>query len=185
MLHYRRQVEGAPRALARLGLEPKRYLLATVHRAENTDSADNLREIFAAFGEIQSRYPVVVALHPRTRKLLDTHAIPAAGRVRLLDPVSYLEMVELEMNARMILTDSGGVQKEAYFVATPCITLREETEWVETVASGRNRLCGASRERIVAAFGDFERQDGRVPETADFPYGRGDAASRIALRLLS
>ncbi|MGZ5066525.1 MAG: non-hydrolyzing UDP-N-acetylglucosamine 2-epimerase [Usitatibacter sp.] len=184
MLHYRKQVEAAPRALRALGLEPGGYVLATVHRAENTDSEENLRGIFAAFDRIQARYPVIVALHPRTRKLIETHAIPVAARVRLLEPVSYLEMIELEAGARAILTDSGGVQKEAYFVDTPCLTLREETEWVETVAAGRNRLCGASTERIVAGFEHLEARGGSLPEPGGAPYGRGDAAERIARLLL-
>jgi UDP-GlcNAc3NAcA epimerase len=180
MRYYRERVEKSPRALASLGLAPKGFVLATVHRAENTDRAENLREIFAAFAEVQSRYPVVVALHPRTRKFLDAHGIAVAAGVRLLDPVSYLEMVELETHARMILTDSGGVQKEAFFVGTPCLTLREETEWVETVAAGANRVCGASRERIVEGFRGFDAQTGAAATFTGAPYGRGDAATAIA-----
>ena len=178
VLHYRAQVELNPVALERLGLQPQQYCLVTVHRAENTDSADNRRGIFAAFGAIVKMHPVVVALHPRTRKFIDVHHIVVPDRVRLLDPVSYLEMIELELGARMILTDSGGVQKEAFFARVPCLTLREETEWVETLACNANRLCGSSTARILEGFALFD--EGRV--TPDFdarPYGDGDAAGKI------
>jgi UDP-GlcNAc3NAcA epimerase len=183
VLHYRRQVDKAPRALQALGLRPKSYLLATVHRAENTDSEANLRAIFHAFGEICARYPVVVALHPRTRKFLETHAIAVRDGVRLLEPIPYLEMIELESHARLILTDSGGVQKEAFFAGTPCLTLRDETEWVETTECRANILCGSSLDRILAAFEQFE--EGRVsPDFAAAPYGDGDAAGKIVDALL-
>jgi UDP-GlcNAc3NAcA epimerase len=181
--HYRKQVESAPRALAALGLARRGYVLATVHRAENTDDPGKLAQIFAAFGEIESRCPVVVALHPRTRKLLQAHRIEVAGGVRLLEPLSYLDMMELELGARMILTDSGGVQKEAFFAAIPCLTLREETEWVETVECRANRLCGASASRIVEGFRLYD--DGAVvPDFTRAPYGDGDAAGRIVATLL-
>jgi UDP-GlcNAc3NAcA epimerase len=184
MLHYRARVEKSPQALASLGLSSKGFLLATVHRAENTDRAENLGEIFGAFAEMQSRYPVVVALHPRTRKFLEAHGIAVASGVRLLEPLSYLAMIELEAHACAILTDSGGVQKEAFFVGTPCITLREETEWVETVACGANRICGASRERILAAFAALEAGGAPGARFDGAPYGEGDAAERIARCLL-
>jgi UDP-GlcNAc3NAcA epimerase len=159
-------------------------VLATVHRAENTDSAANLRGIFEAFGAIQARHPVVVALHPRTRRLLSEHGIAVPPGVRLVEPLGYFEMVELEVNARMILTDSGGVQKEAFFARTPCLTLREETEWVETTAARANRLCGASAERILEGFRLFE-EGAIVPDFDASPYGAGDAAERIVAELLA
>lgn len=182
--HYGAQVEGRPRALAALGLEPKGFALATVHRAENTDSAANLAQIFEAFGEIQATLPVVVALHPRTRHFLAQHGITVPAGVRLLDPLTYLEMIELEVQARIILTDSGGVQKEAFFARTPCLTLREETEWVETTQRGANRLCGASRTRIVEGLRAFEEKR-VVPDFSGAPYGDGDAAGRIVAALLA
>ena len=183
VLHYRAQVERNPRALRSLGLVPKAYYLATVHRAENTDSAENLHGIFAAFGEIQQCHPVIVALHPRTRQFLRTHQVGLPEGVRLLDPLSYFEMIELELHARIILTDSGGVQKEAFFAETPCLTLREETEWVETTTANANILCGSSAARIVAALRQFE--DGRVvPDFAASPYGAGNAAEKIVGALL-
>ena len=182
VLHYRAQVEHSPQALRSLGLAPKGFYLATVHRAENTDSPEKLRGIFAAFDRIQARHPVVVALHPRTRHFLKSHGIPVPAGVRLLEPVSYFDMIELEFAARMILTDSGGVQKEAFFARTPCLTLREETEWVETTACNANRLCGASAERIIEGFEMFEA--GRiVPDFDARPYGDGDAAGKIVAAL--
>ena len=181
--HYRAQVERNPRALRALDLAPKAFYLATVHRAENTDSAENLRGIFAAFGKIQARYPVIVALHPRTRQFLESHRIEVAVGVRLLEPVSYFDMIELEFAARMILTDSGGVQKEAFFARAPCLTLREETEWVETTACNANRLCGASTARILEGVALLE--EGRVvPDFEARPYGDGNAAGKIISVLL-
>lgn len=183
MLFYRDKIARKPNALKRLGLAPKAYLLATVHRAENTDSIAHLRQIFSAFGEISAKYPVIVALHPRTRKFIEKYQMDVTPGVHLLEPLSYLEMIELETHARVIMTDSGGVQKEAFFVATPCLTLREETEWVETVSCGANRLCGASAERILAGFGAFEA-DGSAGDFAGAPYGDGKSAAKIVDRLL-
>lgn len=183
MMFYGKRVGTALPTLNRLGLKPKRYLLATVHRAENTDSIDYLRQIFSAFGEISVKYSIIVALHPRTRKFIEKYRLDIPSQVRLLEPLSYLEMIELETHARMILTDSGGVQKEAFFVATPCLTLREETEWAETVLCGANRLCGASAERILAGFAAFEAE-GMAGDFAISPYGDGKSATKIIQHLL-
>lgn len=135
--------------LARLSLAPGHYLLATVHRAENTDDPARLRAILAAFDTLDE--PLVFPVHPRTRKLLVDLSYDPPPHVRLIEPVGYLDMVMLEQSARTILTDSGGIQKEAYWLGVPCVTLRDETEWVETVASGWNTLTGAATSRIVAA----------------------------------
>jgi UDP-GlcNAc3NAcA epimerase len=181
--HYRARIECEPRATAALGLPRKGFVLATVHRAENTDSPSNLRGIFAAFDAIQERFPVVVALHPRTRRLLAAHGIRPADGVRLLEPLGYFEMIELEVNARLILTDSGGVQKEAFFAGTPCLTLREETEWVETTQRGANRLCGASTARILEGF-RLHEEGAAAADFSGAPYGDGDAAGRILAELV-
>jgi UDP-N-acetylglucosamine 2-epimerase len=164
-------------ALARLGLGPQSYLLATVHRPYNTDAPDNLRSIFAALGDIyrQSRQPVVLPLHPRTRRQLDAWGLQPPAGVRLLDPVGYLDMLALEQAAALILTDSGGVQKEAYTFAVPCITLRPETEWVETVQAGWNVVVGADRDAIVQAATQHRWPDGPPPPL----FGDGHAAERI------
>ena len=177
MLHYLGVVGDRTDILDTHGLVPGRYLLATVHRAENTDDPARLGSIFEAFAILAQETPLAVALHPRTRGCLERHSIVTPKDVRLLGPVSYLEMVQLERNAVAILTDSGGVQKEAFFLGKPCLTLREETEWVETVESGWNKLVGASTASIIAgAKHAIQRPPrGEPPQL----YGGGDAAERI------
>ncbi|MCJ8502997.1 non-hydrolyzing UDP-N-acetylglucosamine 2-epimerase [Desulfatitalea alkaliphila] len=161
-------------------LAPKKFALATVHRQENTDDPVRLRGIFQALNAIASpESPLVMPLHPRTQKALAACGI-ACGKnadLKILPPVSYLDMIALEANAGLILTDSGGVQKEAYFVRVPCITLRDETEWVETVQSGWNVLAGSDPDRIL----DGARAAGRGRDV-DI-YGDGDTAGAIVREL--
>jgi UDP-N-acetylglucosamine 2-epimerase len=159
--------------LARLGLDPEEYLLATVHRPCNTDDARVLSGILKAFGEL--REEVVFPAHPRTRAALRQYGVQSPSNVRLIDAVGYFDMLVLEKNARLILTDSGGVQKEAFFFAVPCVTLREETEWVETVAAGWNRLVGSDPERIVEAV----RELAPSGEPAAL-FGDGRASDKVA-----
>ena len=164
--------------LARLGLQPQRYILATVHRAENTDDPKRLSKIMAALSELAEREPVILPLHPRTKKILEASSplllTLNSSHLTLLDPVGYFDIIALEKSARMLLTDSGGMQKEAYWLKVPCITLRDETEWVETVESGWNILTGADRNRIVNAVQNF------TPPKAHPPlYGDGHAAEKI------
>jgi len=140
--------------LEKLGIDRNtKYALATVHRAENTDDPERLRNIFEALVEISKEMPVVLPLHPRTRKALDDaglRSLLTAHRSLLTtDPVPYLDILQLESNASVILTDSGGMQKEAMWLGVPCITLRDETEWVETVEAGFNRLAGACKKAII------------------------------------
>jgi UDP-GlcNAc3NAcA epimerase len=161
--------------LDRVGVREKQFVLATVHRAENTDDPRRLTAIVNALG--QSEDPVVLPAHPRTRAALGASAkIP--GSVRLIDPVGYLDMVRLESAARLIVTDSGGVQKEAYWLGVPCVTVRAETEWVETVDAGWNCLTGADSRAIVAALRGFR-------PTAPRPalYADGCSADDIVSRL--
>jgi UDP-N-acetylglucosamine 2-epimerase len=158
--------------LAQLGLRPKRYLLATVHRAVNTDCPGNLRNIVAAFNAIPET--IVFPVHPRTRKALDRLGLTFCPHVRAIEPVGYLDMLLLEAEARLILTDSGGVAREAYFAGVPCVTLREETEHVETVACGWNRLAGAEPARILDAVQTFHPEGPQPPI-----FGDGTAAQRI------
>jgi UDP-GlcNAc3NAcA epimerase len=156
------------------------YALATIHRAENTDDPVRLRALLAALESIAAEVvPVVLALHPRTRKLIeDCHWRPE--RVTVIPPAPYMDMLLLEKRARMILTDSGGVQKEAYFLRVPCLTLREETEWVETLGNSCNVLVGASDpQRIRAAAHDIDR----AGPWSDH-YGQGDAGFKIAAALM-
>jgi len=163
--------------LQKLGLKPKGYLLTTIHRPSNTDDEKNLRSILTAFNEIEET--IVFPAHPRTSQAIERLSYPLEPHVMLIEPVSYLDMLVLERNARLILTDSGGVQKEAYFLAVPCVTLREETEWVETVESGWNVLVGPDAERIIEVAREFQ-PIGR--QSAIFGNGR---ASEMIAKLLS
>ena len=172
VLQFAERAEQRSRILTRLGLEPKRYLLATVHRAENTDDHLRLKSILAAFSEIEE--PIIFPIHPRTRKITAEEKVSFAPNVHAIEPVGYLDMLMLARNARMILTDSGGMQKEAYWLGVPCVTLRDETEWVETVAAGWNTLAGANRSRIIEAVKDF-----RLPEDSRSAlYGDGHVAEQ-------
>nr|WP_303714914.1 UDP-N-acetylglucosamine 2-epimerase (non-hydrolyzing) [Methanoculleus marisnigri] len=161
-------------ALADFGLSPKGYFLATVHRASNTDDPAALRAIMEAFALLDA--PVVFPVHPRTQKKLAGYGIEPAANVRIVEPLPYFDMLALLSGARAVLTDSGGVQKEAYILEVPCVTLRENTEWVETVEDGWNVLVGADTDQIVA---EAEKVAGsRSPQSARF--GDGHAAERIA-----
>ena len=171
--------------LNQLGLQPKAYYLATVHRAENTDDPERLRNILTALETIAvPSCPIIFPAHPRTRAALTRAGLELRDgtNVRLLDPVGFLDMVQLEQDARIILTDSGGVQKEAYFHSVPCVTLRDETEWVETVEHGWNQLAGADASRIVAAVAAVDAAGaGRpIPD-----YGDGHAAEAVVSALLA
>ena len=131
-------------------LRPKQYLLATVHRAENTDDPARLRSIMNALTELGRNEPVIFPIHPRTKRRIEGLGDLGPG-VRLVAPLSFLDMIQLEKNARCILTDSGGVQKEGYFHGVPGVTLRDETEWVETVKSGWNQAVGTNVSKIIGA----------------------------------
>jgi UDP-N-acetylglucosamine 2-epimerase len=157
-----------------LDLTPDEYVLATVHRAANTDDHDRLAGIVE--GLASSAYPVVLPAHPRTTAALAEAGLEARAReaLYLTEPAGYLDFVRLLDGARTVATDSGGVQKEAFFLRTPCVTLRDETEWVETVDAGWNTLVGADTAAIERALADAS-----VPETHPNPYGDGDAAGRI------
>jgi UDP-GlcNAc3NAcA epimerase len=152
------------------------YYFATVHRASTSDSKERLTAVIRAFGQLE--YPVLWAVHPRTMKNLEQFdligEVASAGNVRMLAPLSYTNTVGLLRQARALLTDSGGMQKEAYFFGVPCVTLREETEWTETVELGWNVLVGTDTEAIVAAATSSARPEERPPV-----YGDGHAAEAI------
>ncbi len=172
VLHNSRLAAAHSRILDTLGLEPGRYLLATVHRPRNTDQPGHLRAIAAAFGELGET--VVFPVHPRTRRAIAAAGAEFGANVRLIEPVGYLDSLALLASARRLLTDSGGMQKEAYFLGVPCVTLRGETEWVETLAGGWNVLVGADRAKIVAAV----RRPPPVGQRGDH-FGDGQASVKI------
>jgi UDP-GlcNAc3NAcA epimerase len=164
------------------------FILATIHRADNTDSWKKLRGIFEAFLKIveTSRHTIIIPLHPRTlKKLKDFNfdifkKIKNSTKIRLLPPVSFLEMIELESNCDMVITDSGGVQKESYFFQKPCVILRNETEWIEIVKSGTAVLTGSSCELILGAYEELLNKDHSYPEI----FGDGHAAEFICDEIL-
>jgi UDP-N-acetylglucosamine 2-epimerase len=151
-----------------LSLSPRQYTLLTIHRAENTDDSASLERIIAFLEKEDLRSPMIFPVHPRTRKVMDEKKIAFPSSVRVVPPVSYFDMLILERNSAIIYTDSGGVQKEAFFMRVPCVTLRGETEWTETVKSGWNRLMGDSR--------DNARKVNSVSQHDQYPFGDGHAA---------
>lgn len=161
---------------------PEPFALCTVHRAENTDDPARLSAIFKALEEISKTIPVVLPLHPRTKGKLTAMGYDFAGsKICFINPVGYLEMVWLLSRCQFVLTDSGGLQKEAYFFSKPCITMRDETEWVELVENGYNYLAGADSDRIVALADSISASAG-----SDFSkrlYGDGDAGRIIVEKL--
>lgn len=181
-LFHGQRVQVGTGLMAQLGLTPQGYALATIHRAENTDHPERLAAIVDALVATSRQLPVVWPLHPRTRAVLQKAGRLEAlsAKVMLIDPVGYLDMVQLEKFAALIATDSGGVQKEAFFYQVPCVTLRDETEWVELVEAGWNRLAppvdaDAVRRAIESALG----QGGAAVQ----PYGAGNAAEQIVANL--
>lgn len=180
-LHFGERASRESTVLAQLGLKPRTYVLATVHRAENTDDPSRLRVIFRGLADVARNLPVVLPLHPRTRRAAaDAGLLAEMGGIRLLNPLGYLDMVRLEMDAAVIATDSGGVQKEAYFYEVPCVTLRRETEWTELVALGWNRLAPLdSSDSVTATILASVGQRGQPGR----PYGDGRAAERIVADL--
>lgn len=172
-LYYASKAEQKSDILKQIGL-PK-FVLATIHRQENTDSAENLRSIITGLNEINSQVPVVVPIHPRTRNILSQLNI--VPEFILIDPVGYFDMIMLLKSCELVITDSGGVQKEAFFFGKHCITLRKETEWVELVENGFNKLVGSDSQQLASAFEYFKT------EKSDFSidlYGKGHAAKVIA-----
>ena len=184
-LYYGKKAEARSDILERLDLLPDRFVLCTVHRDSNTDVADRLNSVIGALNELSLEHgiPFVLPIHPRTKKMIEAHLNPMLHKellgnsfLRIIDPVSYLEMMLLEMKAKVIITDSGGVQKESYFYRKPCLVLRAESEWTELIAQGTAVLTDADKEIIRQQFSQFYHNP---PE--EFPpiFGRGDAARLI------
>ena len=165
--------------LRRFKLEKRKYFLATIHRAENADNPQNLSSIMEALLGICQKIPVIFPVHPRTKKKMER--LPQFStyikHIQIINPVSYFDMLVLEKNAQKILTDSGGIQKEAYFFKVPCITLREETEWVETLEGGYNILVGTNKEKIIhSALSHSSKHSQSSPISV---FGIGNSASVI------
>ena len=182
VLQFAEIAESHSTILQALGLKAKEYLLATLHRPYNTDVPANLNSILAAFLEIKE--PIVFSVHPRTRQKIASLDNPLESQlensgVKILDPVGYLDMLVLEQHARLVLTDSGGMQKEAYFFGVPCITLRPETEWVETVEAGWNVVVGSDRSLIVEKAGNLQPPSQSQRQI----FGDGHAGKLIARAL--
>jgi len=156
-------------------LDLKEFVLATIHRQENTDDVHKLRQLIDGLNEINRKTPVVLPLHPRTRAILQQNGIELQCRV--IDPVGYFDMIRLLQQCQLVVTDSGGVQKEAFFFGKQCITLREQTEWTELVAGGFNTLVGTDKALLMAAF---EKAKTNQPDFSINLYGNGQAADIIA-----
>jgi UDP-N-acetylglucosamine 2-epimerase len=160
------------------------YYLATLHRAENTDNPKNLKSILKALNEIGTNTPVVLPLHPRTKKMIETHHLLSEFKnIKFIKPVSYLNMLQVEKNAKAILTDSGGVQKEAYWLKVPCFTLRDETEWVETVQSGWNTLVEAKTKKIIEEVKNLKKE--KLLKNRVELFGDGKASEKIIEGIMS
>lgn len=165
-----------PPVLERFGLSPYTYAVATIHRASNTDDAQTFARLIE--GLRGADMPIVFPVHPRTRGIAARHRVGEGDRIAVVPPVSYREMIALMSRARVVFTDSGGMQKEAYVLHVPCVTLRDDTEWVETLDDGWNVLTGSNPAKIARAA-HRSRPARQTPH-----YGNGDAASRIASALL-
>ncbi len=164
--------EVSSRILDSLSISSKNYYLATIHRPSNTDNIDNLKNIFTAFNRLDKQ--VVLPLHPRTKAILTQYNVNS-DNIRIIEPVGYLDMLKLTKNAAVIVTDSGGLQKEAYILGTPCVTVRETTEWVETVNIGANKLAGVNTSKIIELVNSYKGF--HMPQVV--LYGDGHAAEKI------
>jgi UDP-GlcNAc3NAcA epimerase len=165
--------------LQKFGMQSGAYYLLTLHRAENTKSPERLREILDAAQCLD--YPVLFPIHPRTQKVLAGAGISVNGNIRSSKPLGYLDMIAMEKHSRKILTDSGGVQKEAFYLSVPCVTLRESTEWPETLELGANRVVGTDSQKIQEAV---LAPQNHWPQT-EKPYGDGTASKKIVNVLLA
>ena len=188
-LHFSTIADQKVDLLKRLGLESKPYVLATLHRDSNTDHSERLNAILDAFVELSKDIAIVLPLHPRTKKMIDLLVEPDKinrlmhnENVKIIEPVSFLEMIQLEKHAQLVMTDSGGVQKESYFFKKPCVIMRPETEWVEIVKTGAATLADADHDKIMAASRSYLRQP-----PVDFPeiFGDGHAAEFMLETMLN
>ncbi|WP_142412974.1 non-hydrolyzing UDP-N-acetylglucosamine 2-epimerase [Hathewaya massiliensis] len=172
VLHFKKIASEKESILNKIGVEENKYILTTIHRAENTNDINRLKNIIEALNE--SGKTVVLPLHPRTKKYMTDYGLNFNENIKIIEPVGYLDMIALEMHAEKIVTDSGGVQKEAFFAKKPCITMRDETEWVETVKNGWNVIVGTNKEKILDSIINFMPKK----EQEDI-FGDGHASEKI------
>lgn len=172
ILHFKNFAERKSDIIASNDLEGKEYILVTIHRAENTNDIGRLKNIIEALNE--SDRNVVLPMHPRTKKYTEDYGLKFNSNIKIIEPVGYLDMISLEMHSSKIVTDSGGVQKEAYFMKKPCITMRDETEWVETVNTGWNVIVGTDKSRILECITGFNPD-----KDQELIFGDGHAADKI------
>ena len=176
-LYYKDQAQKKSEILNKLNLKPKKFILCTIHRALNTDNTENLKNIF--IGLTNSRETIILPLHPRTKKKIDQNESLKkyiGPNIRIIDPVGYFDMICLEANAKKIVTDSEGVQKESYFNKIPCITLRKNTEWVETIEQGVNQLVGVEPEKIEEIIINFHPPEQNYSKQL---FGDGKTSEKI------
>jgi len=177
VLFYRGKIEGRPELYKIRGI-PDTYFVGTIHRPENTDNARHLRQLFHTFSGLDRK--IIIPLHPRTHRFIVEHSIDVADNVQIIEPVGYLQMLKLVMDSEKVLTDSGGLQKEAYFLEKPCVTLRNETEWVETLHDGCNIVTGTDPVRIIRAV--HRNIESVRPRDS---FGNGNAGEKIVQHLIS
>lgn len=179
VLFYSKYSDKRSTVINKIGLD--KFVVCTIHRAENTDDPEKIKGIFAAMVQVAKEgLGVVLPLHPRTRKCVESLSIDTTG-ITILDPLGYFDMIELLKHCSLVFTDSGGLQKEAFFFGKPCVTLREETEWVELIQKGYNVLAGSSKEKILDAYKTMMGK--HIPNDVSL-YGGGEASNKIVSYLL-
>jgi len=185
ILFYRDSALTTSRVLRTLGLRPRQYVLATIHRAENTADPVRMNVIWNAITRLSEEMPLVIPMHPRTKLVLERYGahVHSTSSLLVIDPVGYLDMVMLQANSRLVITDSGGIQKESFFCRTPCVTLRDETEWPELLQLGWNKLAPPTELSTVLDVIRDALQQTQLPDDQTFPYGTGDAVPQIVKAL--
>jgi UDP-GlcNAc3NAcA epimerase len=174
ILKYKEIATYKSQILKNLHLDKNNYIVSTIHRAENTDFRDKLESIFSSFSKINSQ--IVLPLHPRTKKKIEEYSIAVSQNIQIIDPLGYLDMLNLVQNAECVFSDSGGLQKESYYLGVPCLVLREESEWMEIVNSGWNRIVGSDQNKILESY----KSIGKIRKIIrnNF-YGNGSTAKNI------
>ncbi|MCJ7690780.1 MAG: UDP-N-acetylglucosamine 2-epimerase (non-hydrolyzing) [Clostridiaceae bacterium] len=172
ILHFKEIANKKSSIISKLKLNDKEFFLCTIHRAENTNSIERLGSIISALND--SGEKCILPLHPRTKSYIKDYGLKFSDNIEIIEPLGYLDMIQLEMHCKKIITDSGGVQKEAFFMGKPCITLRDETEWIETVENGWNIIVGTNKEKIIDAIREFSPS-----RKQDNIFGDGDASTKI------